>query len=190
MDRRRFLLTSLAGALAAPLGIEAQPTAKPWRIGRLSAGAASRAEEAAFRDGLRELGYIEGQNVLIDARYAEARVERLPGLAAELVRLNVDIIVASPTVAILAAASATRTIPIVMAFSADPVGSGIATSLARPGGNVTGLATIAVEVTPKRLEFLKAIVPTMSKAAFFTSPTTPGASSPRPKVPDVRWVCR
>jgi putative tryptophan/tyrosine transport system substrate-binding protein len=172
MDRRGFLIGS-AVVLATALTAEAQRPGKVWRVGTLSAGPASHTDEAAFREGLRDLGYTAGQNVLIESRYAEGRVERLSGLTADLIRLNVDVIVASPTAAILAVASATRTIPIVMAFSGDPVGSGVAASLARPGGNVTGLATIAVEVTPKRLEFLKTVNPSISKVAFLTGPTTP-----------------
>jgi putative tryptophan/tyrosine transport system substrate-binding protein len=172
MDRRAFL-TGSATVLAVGLRAEAQQPGRVWRVGTLSAGAASRADDTAFREGLRVLGYTEGQNVVIESRYAEGRAERLPALAAELVRRNIDVIVAFPTVAIIAAAKATTTIPIVMAFSADPVGSGIAASLGRPGGNVTGLATIAVEVTPKRLEYLKTINPSMSKVAFLMGPTTP-----------------
>jgi putative ABC transport system substrate-binding protein len=172
MDRRTFL-TGGALTLAASLTAEAQRPVKVWKVGKLSAGSPARAEDTAFRDGLRELGYTEGHNVVIESRHAEGLVERLPALAADLARRNVDVIVASPTSAIVAAAGATKTIPIVMAFSADPVGSGVAASLGRPGGNITGLSTIAVQVTPKRLEFLKTINPSMSKVAFVTGPTTP-----------------
>jgi hypothetical protein len=173
MDRRRILLTLLAGTLGVPVGVHAQQAVKAWRIGSLSAGWASSIEEAAFREGLRRHGYTEGHNVLMEWRYAEKRIERLPALATELIRLKVDILVAWPTAAIRAAASATKTMPIVMAFSADPVGSGLVASLARPGANVTGLATIAVEVTPKRLEFLRTVIPTVTKISFLASQATP-----------------
>jgi len=156
----------------APLAAGAQQRAKVPRIGILSSDAASTREEA-FRQGLRDLGYVEGQNVVIESRYADGRFEKLPGLATELVRLNVDVIVASPTEAIRAAQGATKTIPIVMAFSGDPVGSGIVAQLAHPGGNITGLTTMAAELTAKRLEFLKAIAPTISRVSFLANQATP-----------------
>jgi len=171
---RRAFLGTLAGGLlaAAPLVAGAQQRAKVPRIGILSSDAASTREEA-FRQGLRDLGYVEGQNVAIESRYADGRFEKLPGLATELVRLNVDVIVASPTEAIRAAQGATKTIPIVMAFSGDPVGSGIVAQLGHPGGNITGLTTMAAELTAKRLEFLKAIAPTISRVSFLANQATP-----------------
>jgi ABC-type uncharacterized transport system substrate-binding protein len=171
--RRIGLAVILALGLAlAPLTAGAQQRAKVPRIGILSSDAASTREEA-FRQGLRDLGYIEGQNVAIESRYADGRFEKLPGLATELVRLNVDVIVASPTEAIRAAQGATKTIPIVMAFSGDPVGSGIVAQLGHPGGNITGLTTMAAELTAKRLEFLKAIAPTISRVSFLANQATP-----------------
>ena len=158
--------------IVAPLAAGAQQRAKIPRIGILSSDAASTREEA-FRQGLRDLGDVEGQNVAIESRYADGRFEKLPGLATELVRLNVDVIVASPTEAIRAAQGATKTIPIVMAFSGDPVGSGIVAQLAHPGGNITGLTTMAAELTAKRLEFLKAIAPTISRVSFLANQATP-----------------
>jgi len=158
--------------IVAPLAAGAQQRAKVPRIGILSSDAASTREEA-FRQGLRDLGYVEGQNVAIESRYADGRFEKLPGLATELVRLNVDVIVASPTEAIRAAQGATKTIPIVMAFSGDPVGSGIVAQLGHPGGNITGLTTMAAELTAKRLEFLKAIAPTISRVSFLANQATP-----------------
>jgi putative ABC transport system substrate-binding protein len=128
--------------------------------------------EEAFRQGLRDLGYIEGQTVAIESRYADGRFERLPDLAAELVRLKVDVIVASPGEAAQAAQRATRTIPIVMAFAGDPVGSGIVASLAHPGGNITGLSATVAEMAAKRVEFVEAIVPEMSRAAFLANAAT------------------
>ncbi len=155
--------------VALPLAGEAQHTAKAARIGYLSP--ASAADDAlhkeAFRQGLRALGYVEGQNVLIEARYADGRFERLPDLAAELVRLKVDVIVAAPTTAIRAVQRATRTIPIVMAFAGDPVGDGFAVGLARPGGNITGNSGMVVAA--KRVELLKAIVPNLSHVAQLTT---------------------
>jgi len=165
-------VTLTASLVLAPLAAVAQQPAKVPRIGILSADAVSTREEA-FRQGLRDLGYVEGQNVAIESRYADGRFEKLPGLATELVRLNVDVIVASPTEAIRAAQGATKTIPIVMAFSGDPVGSGIVAQLGHPGGNITGLTTMAAELTAKRLEFLKAIAPTISRVSFLANQATP-----------------
>src|SRR3989442_3325341 len=131
MQRRYFLWTVTLGLLSIPRGADAQQTGKVWRIGTLSGGSASVREEA-FRQGLRELGYVEGQNITMESRYADGKFERLPDLATELVRLNVHVIVAAPTDAIRAARQATKSIPIIMAFSGDPVGSGLVASVARP----------------------------------------------------------
>src|SRR5262245_55711954 len=162
---------TVALALLVTPGAEGQPAGRVWRVGTLSAWPPSLREEA-FRQGLRSLGYIEGQTVVIESRYADGRFERLPDLAAELVQLKVDVIVASPTEAIRAAQGATRTIPIVMAFSGDPVGTGLVTGLARPGGNVTGLSAMAPELTSKRLELLRAIAPRLSRVLFLANPAT------------------
>jgi len=164
---RRIGLALIVGLslFAVPLA-EAQQAPKIIQIGILSAFSPSAREEA-FRRGLRDLGYVEGQNVTIRPRYAEGRFEKLSDLVAELVQLNVDVIVASPTAAIRAAQRASKTIPIVMALSGDPVGSGFVTSLAHPGGNITGLTSVAQELTAKRLELLKAIAPATSRVSFF-----------------------
>ena len=145
MDRRRFLLTSMASALAAPLAAEAQQAAKVPRIGFLSLTSPSDRPLLldAFRQGLRELGWVEGQNIAIDYRYAEGRVDRLRDLAAELVRLKVDLIVSWGTQGVTAAKNATETIPIVMIAVRDPVGIGLIASLAHPGGSVTGVSGYA-----------------------------------------------
>ena len=158
--------------LAAPPGAAAQPTGKIARIGYLSplTAEADAAHLEAFRQGLRALGYVEGQNAVIEARYAGGRFDRLPDLAAEIVRLKVDLIVAAPTPAIRAARQATRTIPIVMAFSGDPVGDGFVAKLARPGGNITGHSATVAEMAVKRVEFLKAIVPRLSHVSYIVSP--------------------
>ena len=169
MDRRAFLAT--LGLLAAPLAADAQQPAKVARIGYLSSLSASAdlLQSEAFRQGLRDLGYIDGQNVVIEARHADGRLEKLPDLAAEIVRLKVDVIVAAPTSAIRAARDATRTIPIVMAFSGDPVGEGLVASLARPGGNITGLSATVAEMAAKRVELLRELVPGISRVAFLAN---------------------
>ena len=152
-----------------------QPTKIP-RIGFLGATSLSTnsARVEAFRQGLRELGYVEGKNIVIEYRWAEGKTERLPDLAAELVRLKVDIIVTPGPPVTRAAKEATVTIPIVMALDNDPVGNGFVASLARPGGNITGLATLAPEISGKRLELLKEIVPRLSRVAVFGTSTNPG----------------
>jgi putative ABC transport system substrate-binding protein len=154
-----------------PRAGEAQQPAKIARIGYLSplSAKADSTHREAFYAGLRARGYIEGQNAVIEARYADGRFERLPGLAAELVRLKVDVIVAAPTLAVRAVQQATRTIPIVMAFSGDPVGEGLVVGLARPGGNITGHSTAIAEIAAKRVEFLKAIAPKLSHVAYLTT---------------------
>jgi putative ABC transport system substrate-binding protein len=173
MNRRRFLAASLAGVLVVPRAGRAQP-ATVARIGYLSSRSASADAPhiEAFRQGLRDLGYVDGQHAVIEARYADGRSERLFALAAELVRLNVDVIVAAPTPAVRAAQRATRTIPVVMAFSGDPVGEGIVDRLARPGGNITGLSATVVEMAAKRMEFLKAIAPALNHVGYLADATT------------------
>ena len=136
---------------------EAQKPAKVPRIGVLSGPTDPGVE--AFRQGLRELGYVEGKNITIEHRSAEGKVDRLPDLAAELVRLKVDVIVASSNLAVIALKETTQTIPIVMSIVGDPVGAGFIASLARPGGNITGLSGIAEQLSGKRLELLKEINP-------------------------------
>jgi putative tryptophan/tyrosine transport system substrate-binding protein len=131
----------------------------------------------AFRQGLRELGYVEGQNLIIESRYAEGSEERLPDLAAELVRLKVEVIVAGGSSTIRAAQHATRTIPIVMAGSYDPVGRGLVASLARPGGNTTGVSTLGAELPGKRLELLKETVPQSARVAVLANPAAGGYES-------------
>ena len=172
MDRRDTVLALLALG-AAPFAAEAQQATKVARIGYLSTSlAVSPQTHEAFRQGLRDLGYVEGRNVVIEYRDAEGKVERLPALAAELVSLKVDVIVAAEgTVTALAAKQATRTLPIVFASAAgDPVGSGLVTSLARPGGNVTGLSAFAPELVGKRLELLKQAVPGVTRVAVLWQP--------------------
>jgi putative ABC transport system substrate-binding protein len=160
MNRRRFLQTLSASLLAAPLAAEAQRAGglRP-RIGVLLFTPITQASQEAFRDGLREHGYVEGQNIVVDWRSAAGRSDRADTAAADLVGLNVNVIVAEFTPAIQAAKKATQTIPIVMASAGDPVGAGLVASLARPGGNITGFSNMAAELSGKRLELLRELVP-------------------------------
>jgi ABC-type uncharacterized transport system substrate-binding protein len=157
VDRRAFLDTLAGVLLAAPLAAEAQQRPKTARIGFLSLSSGPT-PTMDISPGLRELGWIEGQNIAVEYRWAAGREDQLPTLAAELVRLKVDVIVTSSGLAAQAAKRATATIPIVATFVADPVGAGLVASLARPGGNITGLTTLAAGLSAKRLELLKAVV--------------------------------
>jgi putative ABC transport system substrate-binding protein len=160
MSRRALICALASGLLAAPLAAEAQEAAKVARIGYLAVNlAATPHRPEAFRQALRDLGYVEGRNGVIEYRDAEGKIERLSALAADLVALKVDVIVAAGTPAALAAKQATRTVPIVFAAVFDPVTSGLVTSLALPGGNVTGTSTLAPESVGKCLEYLKQAVP-------------------------------
>jgi putative tryptophan/tyrosine transport system substrate-binding protein len=154
----------------------AQQRTKIPRIGYLNANfpSANPARIEAFRQGLRELGYVDGKNIVIEYRYADGKLDRLPALAAELVRLKVDIMVSSGPPSTRAAKEATITIPIVMGFDNDPVGNGFVASLARPGGNITGLASLAPELSGKRLELLKETIPKLSRVAVLGTSTNPG----------------
>ena len=160
---RNLKFAILMGAMLFALcsSADAQQTGKIPRIGYLGSGSPSSGQTQvdAFRQGLRDLGYVEGKNIVIEYRYAEGRDDRLRDLAADLVRLKVDIIVTSSTVAVGAAKQLTGTIPIVMSGSGDPVATGLVASLAKPGGNVTGLSALSPELTTKQLELLKEIVP-------------------------------
>ena len=169
MDRRAFIGTLTSGLLGAPLAGEAQQAGKVNRIGLLSPVSQGLGIEA-FREGLRTLGYVEKHNIVVEYRSAEGRFDRLPDLAAELVRLKVDVIVAVVTQASLAAKNATGTIPIVMLAVGDPVGAGLVASLARPGGNVTGTSVLAVEIAGKSLEMLKDFIPKLRVVAAIWNP--------------------
>jgi putative ABC transport system substrate-binding protein len=174
MDRRRFLLGFVA-ALVVPQTGEAQQAARVPQVGILRAGSPPAASIEAFRTALRDLGYVEGQTILVTLRWAEGKHERLPALAAELVRLKVDVIVASQTPAALAAKQATGVIPIVIT-AADPVGSGLVDSLARPGRNITGLTLVYPELDGKRVELLREVAPKVSRFAILLTAGNPGAS--------------
>jgi putative ABC transport system substrate-binding protein len=169
-----LLITLTLGLLGAPLAPEAQPPTHVHRIGVLSGTTREQDRNVkAFLEGMRALGYVEGQNLVMEYRGAEGQFERFPDLAAELVRLKVDVLLVGPTPAALAAKDATTTIPIVMAGVGDPVGSGLVASLARPGGHVTGVSVLQPEVVGKQLEFLKAVLPTVSRVAVLRNPAHP-----------------
>jgi putative tryptophan/tyrosine transport system substrate-binding protein len=171
--RRREIITLLGSvAIVLPLAVRAQQAGKIHTIGILSAGSFDPTAPS-FPDALRELGWIEGKNVAFERRYAENQVERLAELGAELVRLNVDVIVAIGTLAPLAAKRATTTIPIVMTAAGDPLGSGLVASLARPGGNVTGMSLMAPDLGAKRLELLKEVLPSLSRVAVLWNAANP-----------------
>jgi putative ABC transport system substrate-binding protein len=164
-----FLLTTAPPA-------DAQTAKKVPRVGVLAGGSAvsDAARIGALRQGLRELGYVEGKNIILESRYADGKLDRLSELAAELVRLKVDIIVTAGPSATRLTKQATTTIPVVMAQDSDPVGSGFVASLARPGGNITGLSRLTPELSGKQLELLKEIVPSLSRLAVFGNSTQPG----------------
>jgi putative tryptophan/tyrosine transport system substrate-binding protein len=169
------MVFALCSMLLAPCSaVEAQQPAKIARIGYLGGAAPISARREAFRQGLRDLGYVEGKNIVIEWRSGEGRADRVPGLAAELVRLKVDVIVTDGSQSTRSAKEATSVIPIVMAQDTDPVGTGIVASLARPGGNITGLSNFRPELSGKRLELLKEIVPRLSRVAVFVSSTSQG----------------
>jgi putative ABC transport system substrate-binding protein len=181
MARPRFFgfAAALLATLSVVAGCQVQPTAAPaapkvYRVGYLASGSPPRSPfQDAFVEAMAGLGYVEGQNLVLEFRYAEGQDDRLPALAAELVALPVDVIVGASTPAVLAAKRATPTIPIVMAAVADPVGSGLVESLARPGGNVTGPTLLATELAGKRVEVLKEVVPGLSRVAVLWNPTNP-----------------
>jgi putative ABC transport system substrate-binding protein len=175
LTRRELLGTLATGLLAAPLAVEAQTRTKVARIGYLSGDSATaHAQYAqAFSNGLRDLGYVEGKNLVIEHRWAEGKFERLPDLAAELIRLPVEVIVAVGDPVIFAAKQATSTIPIVMVAVGDPVGRGFVASLARPGGNLTGISNLAVALTGKWLEILKETVPRLSQVSVLRNSANP-----------------
>ena len=180
MNRRDAVVALVAlGAAAGSRASLAQPQGKVWRVGILSPTSASLSSSNtnAFLKGMRELGYIEGRNLVVEGRFADGRLERLPGLAAELVQLKVDVIVVQSSPAISAAQKATTTIPIVMTSAGDPVRSGFVKSLARPGGNITGLSIMSGDTGAKLLELLRSVVPKLSRVAVLTPSATHGAIS-------------
>ena len=177
IGRRRFIMGIAVYLFCAPLAVDAQQAGKVPRVGVLFAG--SRSDPAfqravdAFQQGLVELGYVEGQSIAIEYREAQGKYERLPDLAAELVRLKVDVIVGATVPTIQAARQATKTIPIVMTLIADPVATGLVASVARPAGNITGLSTMAPDLMGKQLELLREVLPKASRVAVLWNPANP-----------------
>ncbi len=172
ISRRAFISSVAGGLLATPLAAEAQP-ARVYRIGFLGTTPPTADSWGAFLEGLRAHGYVEGQNIIIERRFSEGKQQRFRDLAAELVRLKVDVIVTSGTPATLAAKNATTTIPIVMAAVGNPVGAGLVGSLARPGGNITGLSLLNSALSGKRVELLKEILPGATRLGVLGDPTNP-----------------
>ena len=173
MRRRDFIKVIAGSAVAWPVAVRAQQPGRVYRIGFITAGVPIPALRRAFYDALRMLGWIENKNFVIEERYSENRLDRLPALVEELVRLNVDVIVAAGTLAPLAAKKATATIPIVMTSAGDPLGAGLVASLALPGGNVTGLSLMAPDLGGKRLELLKEIIPVLASVAIIWNAANP-----------------
>jgi len=189
--RLAFVITLLVSRLFSPVAAEAQEAAKVARIGYLGANLAAGLHlQEAFLQGMRDLGYVEGRNLVIEYRDAEGKLERLPALAAELVALKVDVIFAPSTVAAPIAKQSTKTLPIVFALVADPVGSGLVTSLARPGGNVTGLTVLATEIVGKRLELLKQTVPGVSRVAVLWQPGSADERAQRDQLKEAEVAAR
>jgi putative ABC transport system substrate-binding protein len=174
MDRRTFIASMVGAVLAAPLAAEAQQAGKVYRVGLLWESPAVFPDAIeAFRQGLRDLGYVEGRTIAIEYRWAEGKPERMRELAEELVRLKVDVIIAPSSVYVGAAKRATTTIPIIFMSHADPIGSGHVASLARPGGNITGLSLMMTETSVKGLELFKEAVPGLARVAVVWDPATP-----------------
>jgi putative tryptophan/tyrosine transport system substrate-binding protein len=177
MNRRAFILalggTAVASAVTWPLTARAQQAGNKYLVGFLNAGSDNVGLNAVLIDALRELGWVEGKNVVFAHRSAENRLERLPGLAADLLRLKVDVIAAAGTLAPLAAKQASATIPIVMTAAGDPLGSGLVASLARPGGNVTGMSLMVPDLGGKRLELLKEFLPRLARVAVLWNAANP-----------------
>ena len=182
MNRRESLIALLAATAAAapfatPDTVRAQPAAKLPRIGYLTLRSRGQALEAVFVAELTKLGYVDGKNITIEWRFADTKVEPLPALAAELVALRVDLLVAAGTQVIPAAAAATKTIPIVFPGAADPVGSGFVKSLAHPGGNITGFSTMAADPGGKQIELLRSVLPRMTRLAMLVNPSSSGTAA-------------
>jgi len=175
---KKIAVSVLATFILASFHIaEAQQPKKVYRIGLLSTDPLPAQSWNALMDGLRERGYIEGRNIVFERRFSEGKAERFPEFAADMVRLKVDIIIVTTTPAAFAAKNATQTIPIVIPTAIDPVGAGLVASLARPGGNITGLSALAPELSGKRLELLKEVVPGMTRVAVLWNPANPANAS-------------
>ena len=178
LGRRRFLAAIAGGLLVAPLAAQGQQTGKVWRIGFLGDGPrADRVEISLepFRGGLRELGYVEGKNIVIEERWSDGKSERLPEVFEEFIRLKVDVIVTHGIPAGRAAKAATKTIPIVLAVSPDPVAAGLVASLARPGGNITGQSDQVGDLAEKEIQLFREALPRLKRVAFLWNERNPGA---------------
>ena len=173
MDRRKFIVSLAGSLLTAPVAVEAQQTTRRPLVGFLCN---TTKLAPAFGDGLRELGYVDGRNIFVEYRCAEGRTERAPQLAAALLKLKPDVLVAAGDPLVKVLIDATHTIPIVMTSSGDPVGNRFVVSFARPGGNVTGVSAFAPELAGKRLELLKTVAPEIAEVAVLVNPTNPNAS--------------
>jgi putative tryptophan/tyrosine transport system substrate-binding protein len=175
MNRRTFLSALPLAILALPLAVGAQQAGKVYRVAFLGASSPALESElvSAFRQGLRDLGYIEGQNIVIEYRWAEGHYDRYPAFVTEAVSLKVDVIVTEGTPAAIAARDGTKAIPIVMGVIGDPIAAGVVSSVARPGGNITGLTSMSPEIDAKRLELLKELVPGASRVAVLWNPANP-----------------
>jgi putative tryptophan/tyrosine transport system substrate-binding protein len=191
MNRRAFV-TSLGALLAAPLAARAQQAGKVARMGFLSLLSASNPfpPRGPFLQGLRDLGWIEGKNITIEWRFADGVAEKLPALADQLVQQRVDVIFTETTAAALAAKRATTTIPIVFNAVADPIGSGVVSDLARPGGNITGWSFLGAELTRKRFEFLKEAVPALTRVALLVQPGVPSEATVKSILKDVQTAAQ
>jgi putative ABC transport system substrate-binding protein len=173
LDRRAFFGTLAGSLLAAPLAAKGQRAEKTPRVGVISERSPSDPFAAAFRQGLRDLGYVEGRNVVVEMRYAQGALERVPKLAAELVRQQVDVLVVGGTVSAQSAKTATAAVPIVFALAGDPVGSGLVASFSHPGSNVTGISNLSPGLLPKQLELLRAAAPKVSRVTILYNPVNP-----------------
>jgi putative ABC transport system substrate-binding protein len=175
MRRREFIGRLGAAAAGWPLAARAQQGGKVWRIGWIAGSSPEAASglQRALLQGMRELGYVEGRDFVIEARFADGQYERFPEFAAELVRLNVDVILTAASAAIRTVQRATTTIPIVLAYSTDPVGNGFVASLARPGANITGLSSSSDDTSPKQLELVATVVPNASRIGLLGNPSSP-----------------
>jgi putative ABC transport system substrate-binding protein len=172
--KRRAFITLIGGAAAAwPLAVRAQQSGRAYRIGWLQPAPLPDPWLKAFKQGLQEFNYVEGKGLIIEYRWGDGNFDRLPEMAAELVRLNVDVLVSGNTPALLALQNATRTIPIVMLAVGDPLNMGLAASLARPGGNITGLSLMTSEMSGKRLELLREVVPNLARITVLSNPENP-----------------
>jgi putative ABC transport system substrate-binding protein len=189
MGRSALALITLAlSLLVAPLAAHAQQPSKVPRVGVLAERSPADPSLAAFRQGLRELGWVEGQNLLIEYRYAHGEVDQFPTLVAELLDLNVDVLVVAGTVAAQAAKARTSTVPIVFTVPGDPVGAGLVASLARPGGNATGLSSLVADLSGKHLEFLKTAVPQVARVAVLYNPVNPSSVRAVHETREAAWA--